>query len=530
MSAPYVGGLIGTSSVLSFLQLAAITVVLGFLARIVYNLFLHPLRDVPGPKWFAASGLAQYRMYGSGDAHKILRDLHIQYGDMVRIGPNDVSFAAPYAWSDVFGQKRIPGGVGGHAYLENPKEELFYKSLTRPGSLLGMPQADHMEARKTINPAFSAKAVAEQEPLVQRHIDKLIDLLHGVAQSKSDKADSKSNIIDIAAYVNWAFFDIIGDLSFGEPFGSLVDGAEHAWVAMIPKALKGTIAIANLQRLLGKTVARVAVWLTLTHEQRNRIIWHRELTSEKVNKRLALGPGRPDFLTPMLESEFWNEKRIHGSLPTLISAGSETSATTISAALSFLTITPATSSTPGDKSPLEKLVAEVRGEFASDADINFTSVRHLPYLGAVIDEALRMHPPPVWGFNRQAREGGTTVAGGQVFLPEKTVMTVCHYAMFHNPANFALPDSFVPERWLGADARFEGDQKDAFQPFSYGPRNCAGRYLANVEMRTILARIVYNFDLVVQPESRTWAADQKTYGFWEKGPLMVAVTERADKA
>ncbi|CAK7217723.1 hypothetical protein SBRCBS47491_003267 [Sporothrix bragantina] len=526
------GLLRGTPDVLSLLRLATITIVFGIIARVAYNLFLHPLHAVPGPWSFAATGLPRYRMYSSGDAHKILRDMHNQYGDIVRIGPNEVSFAAAHGWSDVFGQKRMPNGSGSsngiqgsHAYLENPKEELFYGVITQQYSLIRMPQAEHTVARRTVSGAFSAKAVAEQEPLIQRHVDQLMILLRGAAQK-----GARGNIIDIAAHVNWAFFDIIGDLGFGEPFGSLADGKEHAWVAMIPKAVRGAVTVINLQRLLGKTVARIAVWLSMTHKQRNRILWHRALAAEKVDRRAALGPGRPDFMTPMLENDdFWTIGRLHGSLATFITAGSETSATTMSAAFLYLLTTSATSDKPGELSPLEKLTAEVRGFFASDADINFASVRNLPYLGAVIDEALRMHPPAVWGFGREAREGGITVAGGQVYLPGKTVLTVCHYAMFHNPRNFALPDDFVPERWLGEDERFANDHRDAFQPFSYGPRNCIGRYLANVEMRTILARIVYNFDLAIQPESRNWAADQKAYVLWDKGPLMVAVSERADK-
>lgn len=513
-------------------RLLTIQIVFSIVARVLYNIFLHPLRVVPGPWWHAATGLARYRMYMSGNAHKILRDMHIQYGDIVRIGPNEVSFAAAHGWSDVFGQKRIPAvdAHGRHAYIENPKEQLFYGAIARPHSLITMPQADHIIARKTLNSAFSTKAVAEQEPLVQRHVDKLIGLLHAAAKKNSESQDKDRNIVDMVQYANWVFFDITGDLGFGEPFGSLVDGAEHGWVAIIPKAVKSAVTIMNLQRLLGGTLARFTVWLKMTREARNHMRWHRAMSDDKVNRRRALGPGRPDFMTPMLENDgFWNTQRLQGSLTTFIAAGAETSATTLSAAILYLTTTPAT--TVGGQSPLEKLIAEVRGAFSSDADINFAGVKNLPYLGAVLDEALRMHPPTVWGFGRQAKAGGTVVANGQVYLPEATILTICHYAMFRNPRNFAVPDTFAPERWLtGADAdpRFRNDQRDAFQPFSYGPRNCIGRYLALAEMRTVLARIVFNFDLTIQPDSQRWAADQKSYAFWEKPPLMVAITERAE--
>lgn len=37
-----------------------------------------------------------------------------------------------------------------------------------------------------------------------------------------------------------------------------------------------------------------------------------------------------------------------------------------------------------------------------------------------------------------------------------------------------MADKFIPERWLG-DPRFDSDRKDAFQPFSHGPRDCIGK-------------------------------------------------------
>ena len=46
--------------------------------------------------------------------------------------------------------------------------------------------------------------------------------------------------------------------------------------------------------------------------------------------------------------------------------------------------------------------------------------------------------------------------------------------MYHNDKHFADPFTYHPERWLG-DPRFAGDDRDAFQPFHLGPRNCLGR-------------------------------------------------------
>lgn len=58
----------------------------------------------------------------------------------------------------------------------------------------------------------------------------------------------------------------------------------------------------------------------------------------------------------------------------------------------------------------------------------------------------------------------------------QTIAGIWPWAAHHSPYNFHDCESFVPERWLpDAPAEFRGDNKDAFQPFSTGPRNCVGK-------------------------------------------------------
>ena len=63
------------------------------------------------------------------------------------------------------------------------------------------------------------------------------------------------------------------------------------------------------------------------------------------------------------------------------------------------------------------------------------------------------------------------------------------------------------------------------QPFSVGPRNCLGRNLALAEMRLILARMLWNFDIELCPKSDSWI-DQKIKTLWIKLPLMCKLTVR----
>ena len=48
------------------------------------------------------------------------------------------------------------------------------------------------------------------------------------------------------------------------------------------------------------------------------------------------------------------------------------------------------------------------------------------------------------------------------------------YAVYRSSTNFTEPDTFAPTRWLG-DPRFAADKREAFHPFSMGPRNCIAK-------------------------------------------------------
>lgn len=47
------------------------------------------------------------------------------------------------------------------------------------------------------------------------------------------------------------------------------------------------------------------------------------------------------------------------------------------------------------------------------------------------------------------------------------------------------------------------------------------RSLAYAEMRLIMAKVLFNFDLELMPESKDWMEGQKVFTLWEKPSLMV---------
>lgn len=66
--------------------------VLYYVAVIIYRLYLHPLRSIPGPRLAAATGWYDfyYDVYLKGEILFKLKELHETYGPVVRISPREV--------------------------------------------------------------------------------------------------------------------------------------------------------------------------------------------------------------------------------------------------------------------------------------------------------------------------------------------------------------------------------------------------------------------------------------------------------
>lgn len=245
---------------------------------------------------------------------------------------------------------------------------------------------------------------------------------------------------------------------------------------------------------------------------------HLALADEKIKDRLAIETSRKDFTSYILKNKdkevAVSRDEISANAGLLVIAGSETTATLLSGVTYYLLM---------NRPTLDKLVSEIRSTFKTEDELDFESVSNVPYLIASLDEGLRMYPPVPIGLPRTVPEGGDTVAG--FFVPGGTIVEVQHKATYQSSRNFNDPDSFLPERFLAGDRRYEPDAKNKLNPFSVGPRNCIGQHLANVEMRLILARVLWNFDLELSPGSDRWV-DQPIYTLYEKSPLMVKLRPR----
>ena len=270
---------------------------------------------------------------------------------------------------------------------------------------------------------------------------------------------------------------------------------------MIFKNLKSLMLLGSIRRL-------GLEWLLpymASSDQVNARVYNYNYTTEMMKERLQRGSDQHDFWDNVLLHEDkktgMSRDEMTSNASNLVLAGSETTATLMSGCIYQLCKNP----------EVQRLAAkEIREAFTSDQDIDLFSTSQLKYTLAVLEETMRIYPPVPTQTNRTVPAGGDTVMGQ--YLPAGTTISLPQYIAHHYPPYWTKAEEFHPERFLGAE-EFKNDNFEVMQPFSVGPRNCIGRNLAYSEMRLILARFLWNFDVELDEErmeGREWT-DQKTF-------------------
>ena len=123
---------------------------------------------------------------------------------------------------------------------------------------------------------------------------------------------------------------------------------------------------------------------------------------------------------------------------------------------------------------LKKLKTELAEAFPDPNTVpTYAQVERLPYLGAVIQECLRVHPGVVSRLPRVSPEVPVVYKnkkdGKNYVIPAGTPMSMTTLIMHMNSDAFANPREFRPERWI------ENPRLDRYLiAFARGTRNCIG--------------------------------------------------------
>lgn len=190
--------------------------------------------------------------------------------------------------------------------------------------------------------------------------------------------------------------------------------------------------------------------------------------SEIAHRKATPEIERNDLLDLMMDidGEPLSDKELRDQVFTILLAGHETTATTVTWALTFLL------SNPG---AMTKAVEEARGGSGEDT-----------YIGAVVNETLRLHAPvPVVG-----RVTRTEFNLGPYRLPPETLILPAIDTIHRQASLYPDPDVFRPERFL--DTR---PGMYTLIPFGGGQHRCLGDRLAMFQAKIMLQNLLRTLDV-----------------------------------
>ncbi|KAF9873137.1 cytochrome P450 3A19 [Colletotrichum karsti] len=467
----------------------------------VYNYFFHPIAHVKGPFIAAISPIWLIQSVSGHRLNNDIEQVHAKYGPVVRIGPNELSFATEDALKTIHN----PGPNGGHFTKQGTIESLLAKLIwAAPNLLTTTDKTAHKRLRTALQPAFTAKALMEQEDIVQHHVSRAVETL--------GKALNNEKSINISDHFSRMIWSIVGDLSFGEP---LLHDQMSAYEKLKYTYGKGAPLLELFQFLTEIPIfgglAKLPVMI-VPHIFR---VPKNFLLMNQLRGCIERQGGRKDFLTAILaakESAGLTQAEILSNSALFAMVGYDTSATTLSALFYHVLREP---------DHYRKIQEEVRGTYSALGDISAQSVLRLPYLNACIQETLRLLPP-INGRGSHRISPGAMIDG--LYVPKGVNVSADIWTIQRRPDYWALADKFRPDRWIdnGPGTVFEHDVRTSYRPFLVGPRVCIGREMALQSIRLTAAKVAFAYDLdMANRDSFVWERDAGNDYVWHDYNIIV---------
>lgn len=312
--------------------------------------------------------------------------------------------------------------------------------------------------RRLIQPAFGKEVIAQLSEQMKNVNLRLLQQWSGI----------DGEAVNITQLTNELALEIVLRAIFSEDYDSRVlqDGKNP--FAILTDSNVRDLQLAVKFRALGKTVQAV------------------------IDHRREHNPARLDFLDSMIKArdkdsgEAMSDREMIDEVMTLIVAGSETSAATMNWVWFIMS----------QHADIEAAVHDEIDNLDFEQAPSFSQLSELKYLRQVIDEALRLYPP-VWLYSRKAI-ADDQVAG--ISIPAGADIFISPYFLHRNSLYWDDPEKVDPGRF--DEASIKQRHKQAYIPFSAGPRRCIGDVFGIVEVQIHFAILARRFRLGMAPQSQ----------------------------
>ncbi|KAF5571396.1 pisatin demethylase cytochrome P450 [Fusarium pseudoanthophilum] len=463
------------------------------------------LSCIPGPplaKWTKLWRL--YDVY-KGQSHQTAIRLHKKHGPLVRIAPNIISVGDPAAIKTIYGLTGAFTKTLQSAFY--PIQSISWNKKPQMNLFSTRDSVYHREQKKKVAHAYSLTSLLGSE--------EAMDSCTELFTSRLDEWATTDKPIDLGAWLQYYAFDVVGEVTFAQKLGFLETGAD---VDGMMETIEGILFYAALcgqvpemhPFLLGNPLFP---YLIPAMESWNAVL---TFTLKAINSRTTIqrdgelelnGDGGRDFLSKWAAVKKrdplkMNTRDVITHLSTNVFAGSDTTAIALRAIIYFLIKHPETMSMA-----VEEIDTANESGKLSDPISYKESTGHLPYMGAVIKEAMRLHPSVGLLMERHVPPEGAEICGQ--FIPGGTVVGINPWVLHSDPRVYKDPESFIPERWLTADAGLLSKMENSFFAFGAGSRTCIGKYISLMEMHKVMPQLLRRYTIKLEDPKAEWRTSNR---------------------
>ncbi|KAI9148745.1 Pisatin demethylase [Paramyrothecium foliicola] len=508
----------------------ALLLTLGAVGSVVYLIvllirpLLSPLRSIPGPFLARFTDAWYSHKVHQGEFEKVNVALHKKYGPIVRYGPNRYSIDDVDATNIIYGHgKKYSKSEWYSAWESNPENWNLFSDRSN---------MRHAHNRKFYSSTFSMSSMIQYEPFLNECADLFSQRLRECSQAGTAMDLGhwfQCYAFDAIAYVTYG--RRLGFLDKGEDIGNIIESIDQGLVYSSLTGIFPSIHRYVLPALTGIFPSlRAAGILEVIKFTQDQIV---ETKNSHKTMNMAQGdnkssPAGNSFLSQFIAKNAedpggFTEYHVLNGCAMNMGAGSDTTAISLSSIMYYLLKEPQC---------MRKLQDEIddfyqRGDLSKNPSLK--QAQQLPYLQAVIKEALRIHPATGLPLERIVPQGGSTIAGR--FFPEGSIVGINTWVQHHNKAIYGEDaDIFRPERWLIGDEDQLSLMNRNWMPFGLGSRTCIGKNVSILEMTKLIPRIFheYRFQLAGPAAAADGLWTTRNSWFVKPQNLLVTVEPRKD--
>ncbi|GAV73804.1 p450 domain-containing protein [Cephalotus follicularis] len=332
------------------------------------------------------------------------------------------------------------------------------------------------------------KGINEKVHIRRKCIDNMIRFIE--EDSAAARARGESGEVNLAHYLFVMAFNLIGNVVLSKDLLDSQSKEGHEFYDAMNKVMEwaGKPNVADYFPFL-KWLDPVGIKRNMVRDMGRTMKIIARLVAERAEEKKLAREKEKNFLDVLLEyqgdkkggPDMISEQNMKIIVLEMFFAGSETTSSTIEWGMAELLCKP---------DLMRKAKEELNSIVGPSRKVEESDIGDLPYLQAVVKETLRLHPPLPLLLPRNALQN-TNYMG--YFVPKNTQIFVNAWAIGRDPDAWEDPLSFKPERFLGSQIDYKGQNYELI-PFGAGRRICVGILLAERVIHLALASLIHCFD------------------------------------